>query len=383
MSRSLLFAKEITPGSLLDANASQHVAVLAALDFVREDHHDRSTAQMFAALIESYWVDLSLVQRRTIAKALAERRDLPRSLVDLFLRDHFTVANPIIEQSPLIDEPDFYRIVDSHVMPAIRVLARRTLPTDLVPVLARLKDRSTALALSLNRGIDTDPETVDCLLHNARDSRHVARALALRDDLPVNAMMVLFADLDREARRNAVDLVERETLIRLDKRQPRPALLTEEQRTTMVDLSKRLGEQEFFERLNSHVPLDQRYRDAMLTTDGGDIRAILFAGLGFSAPEATTMLIVLGARQALAYNDVKDLVDLFERVRWRIAPEFVQAWRLDAKRTAPTAAAPAATLASRKDTRDSALEKATAVRRNPLEHGKIRLNLKKKGSGPM
>ncbi len=326
MSRSFLFAKEID--SEIQQAASDHVAVLAALDYSREERHDRSTADMFAALIQSYWRDLSLAERRVIARVLAPRSDVPRVLITLFLSDHYTVANAIIDASPLIDEPDYYRIAETRVMPMLRVLARRTLPTDLVPVLARLRDTSTALALALNRGILPDAETLACLLDTAGNSKHVARALALRDDLPMHALMHLFPELDSSERLRVIDQVERETLVSVDANSGRSpvGLLTENQRASFIDIAKRAGRSAFVDQLADQVPVGRRYFDAMLQKDTGEIQVILLAGLGFSATEATTLFIIIGAEDALSYEEVKTLTELFERVQRRIAGRFLAVW---------------------------------------------------------
>lgn len=330
MSRSFLFAKEIGSDARSTRTASDHVAVLAALDYGQEARHDKSTMVMFASLITSYWSDLGLGERRTIAKALATRPDLPRILIDQFLGDHFTVANLIIDASPLVDEPDFYRIADSHVMPMIRVVARRTIPADLVKTLAGLKDMSTSLALALNGGIYTDTDSLEHLLEVAAKSKHVARALALRDDLPLKAMMTLYPELGRQERSRVIDLAERDSLINLSntaQRAPNP-LLSEDQRMTLVDLSKRLSRKAFLDRLNGSLKLDRRYLDAILENDAGEIQSILFAGMGFSTAQATTLFIILGAQDARSYKEIRDLIDLFERVKWRIAGQFIAAWQI-------------------------------------------------------
>jgi len=372
MSRSLPFAKDTGRNAHSYKTASDHVAVLAALDYACEKRHDRSTTEMFAALISSYWRDLSLGERRTIAKALADRPDLPRSLINHFLADHFTVANLIIDASPLIDEPDFYRIVDSHVMPMIRVVARRTLPSDLVTKLACLRDSSTSLALALNGGIYPDPASLEPLLEVAADNRHVARALALRADLPLKAMMMLYPELGLEERRKVIDQAERASLINLanDRQRAPVRLMTEDQRLTLLDLSKRLGRREFLDRLNGNLMLDRRYLDAILENDSGEIQAIVFAGLGFSTSEATTLFIVMGGHESRSYGDIKALIDLFERVKWRISGQFISAWRK--YRPVGNFERPRAdSLGERADSR-----RAGAVQsergRNILEHGVIK-----------
>lgn len=376
MSRSFLFAKEIGPDARSKRTASDHVAVLAALDYSREDRHDRSTMTMFATLITSYWDDLSLGERRTIAKALAGRPDLPKSLISQFLADHFTVANLVIDASPLLDEPDFYRIADSHVMPMIRVVARRTIPTDLVTTLANMRDTSTALALALNTGIYPDTGSLNALLDVAAKSKHVARALALREDLPLNAMMTLYPELGQRERMRVIDLAERDSLINLNDSQQRAALpaLTDDQRMTLVDLSKRLSRSEFVDRLNGLLMLDRRYLDAILENDAGEIQAIIFAGLGFSASQATTLFIILGAEDARSYKDIKSLVDLFERVKWRIADRFLNTWRehRPLQRKVP---ARSESLGGRVDSRQAGIQaddQASRRSRNPLDHGIIR-----------
>lgn len=377
MSRSFLFAKEIGYDTRSHRTASDHVAVLAALDYSREDRHDRSTMSMFATLITSYWGDLSLGERRTIAKALAARPDLPKSLIKQFLADHFTVANLIIDASPLLDEPDFFHIADSHVMPMIRVVARRTIPTDLVTILANMRDTSTALALALNTGIFPDPGSLEALLDVAAKSKHVARALALREDLPLKAMMTLYPELGQRERLRVIDLAERDSLINLAGGGQRSAVptLTDDQRMTLVDLSKRLGRKDFIDRLNGMLMLDRRYLDAILENDAGEIQAIIFAGLGFSTTQATTLFIILGAEEARSYKDIKDLIDLFERVKWRIAGQFINTWRQH-RPLQGTVPVRSESLGEREDSRHAGVqaggEQAGKRNRNPMDHGTIR-----------
>jgi len=261
-------------------------------------------------------------------------------------------------------------------MPMIRVVARRTIPTDLVTTLANMRDTSTALALALNTGIYPDVGSLNALLDVAAKSKHVARALALREDLPLNAMMTLYPELGQRERMRVIDLAERDSLINLNSGQQRAPLtaLTDDQRMTLVDLSKRLSRSKFVDRLNGLLMLDRRYLDAILENDAGEIQAIIFAGLGFSASQATTLFIILGAEEARSYKDIKNLVDLFERVKWRIADRFLNTWR-EHRPLQRKVSARAESLGERDDSRKTGVQAGEQARRrsrNPLDHGVIR-----------
>lgn len=314
--------------SSVDAD-SPHAAVLAALDYAREDRHDRATGQMLAALIRSCWPTLALAERRAIATALAGRSDLSRELIELFLADHFTVANLLIVVSPQLEDEDFRRIADSRVMPMVRCLARRDLPIDLARSLARLGDSATNLALALNRSLRSDEDLLGQLMRTAAGNAPVARALAARADLPLEARMALFCDLSETDRQQVIRLAERQMLLDFGsgRHGATVAGLSPDQRQTCIDLAKRLEPAAFLNRLNGHLGLAPRYLQAIGEANGGALQAIALAGLGFSVSEATTLLILLGGDTGRSYQDVKRLLDLFERVQWRIAGQFVRAWQ--------------------------------------------------------
>ena len=334
------------------SSTSDHIAVLAALDFAHEERQDRSTAIMLGELIKSYWPGLKLGERRTIAKSLAGRTDIPRELVDLFLSDHFTIANLAIDASPLLDDTDLRNIADSRVMPMIRVMARRALPDDLVRRLAALHDTSTALSLALNRDINTDVAAIDDLLESASDNSHVARALTQRANLPLDAEIMLFPEFDRAQRERIILRAERDMLLSSPAGGTAPAsvFLTDDQRRLFTELGKRLPRAEFLQRLNGAIGLKDRTLQAMLAKDGGSLQAIVFAGLGFSAADATTLFIVLGSQEERSYTEIRDLLDLFERVKWRLAGRFLAVWTGSLAKTRPESG-PAASLQERADSR--------------------------------
>ena len=132
--------------------------------------------------------------RLAVAERLADNPDAPHRLVVLLANDEFSVAEPVLEHSPVLRDGDLVRIVRflgfGHRMAVSR---RESLAAAVCRAIVATDDGRVIASLLTNRGADIPIDTLGRLVGDARTTVRYREPLVHRHDLPLYLAAQLYS----------------------------------------------------------------------------------------------------------------------------------------------------------------------------------------------
>lgn len=160
--------------------------------------------------------------RRHISDYLAERNDVPPDLIELLVTDDISVAYPIIQHSPLLDDAKLLDIIVSQTSRHRQAIAMRPgLTTALTDKLVESDEGEVMTTILCNESAEISPESMHRMVERSLDEeslrepllhrREMTAALAQRMYIWVNDTLRQYIaanfDVDADAAEEAVDRV--------------------------------------------------------------------------------------------------------------------------------------------------------------------------------
>lgn len=150
---------------------------------------------------------VSLVKQseRDLKQALAERlsimEQVPLRLLLQFLNEDISIARPVIEQSPVLNDLDLLYIIQSRDSPFWQAIAaRRNLRENVADALAETHDIPTARILAANDTAALSSYALDILFRMAGEDADLAKPLLMRHDIPADLVRTLYARVGKDVR---------------------------------------------------------------------------------------------------------------------------------------------------------------------------------------
>ncbi|WP_439817397.1 DUF2336 domain-containing protein [Zavarzinia sp. CC-PAN008] len=123
--------------------------------------------------------------RRELSRALAERPDAPPGLVAALARDEITVARPLLERCPLLNDPELIDIAATATRAhRLAMAVRPTLSEEVTDVLIGRNERDVVLALLSNQGAAIGSDRLSGLVRESERDEALRKPLLMRQDLP-------------------------------------------------------------------------------------------------------------------------------------------------------------------------------------------------------
>ena len=137
------------------------------------------------ALLNLLVSDVETQVRRSLALAVAASDQLPATVVSRLGRDRIEVAQPILEQSPLLDDEELIEIVRTNAMQyALAVAGRERVSEKLADVLVDGGNQPVVARLVGNAGAELSTKTLKRVMEDWRDDKQVQDRLVRRPALP-------------------------------------------------------------------------------------------------------------------------------------------------------------------------------------------------------
>jgi uncharacterized protein (DUF2336 family) len=171
----------------LGRNPSPAARVTLAAKFGRQYDSliDGETRTLADAILHLLVKDLEKRVRQTLAETVAASANLPRGIANRLARDDIEVAQPILEQSPVLSDEDLAEIVRTHAMQyALAVAGREHLSAFLSDLLADTGDAEVVARLVGNAGAQISVQTLMRIAEDYRTDREVQDRLIRRPALP-------------------------------------------------------------------------------------------------------------------------------------------------------------------------------------------------------
>jgi uncharacterized protein (DUF2336 family) len=160
--------------------------------------HERELAgDVLVGLLRQAPVEL----RIKCATRLATLQEAPKLLLRWLARDEIAVAQPLLTQSPALDDSDLIATIRATPKKHWLAIAERRRLNDMVAeALIRTHDPQTALAVVRNDGAKLSNAAVDACLHLTREDPAIAEALIRRAEVRPAQALTMFWWCDHGAR---------------------------------------------------------------------------------------------------------------------------------------------------------------------------------------
>jgi uncharacterized protein (DUF2336 family) len=161
---------------------------------------DRASA-LFGSVVETLLDDMALDVRAEYAAMTAESEQMPKSIIMRLANDEISVASPILERSPLLDDDDLVSIVEKHGQDHMYAVAgRQTISEKVTDKLVERGESVVLRRVSSNQGAQLSETSFNTLTERASEDKELGSALAVRQDLPVQIAEKLKASVPPHAR---------------------------------------------------------------------------------------------------------------------------------------------------------------------------------------
>ena len=191
---------------------AEHRAVVAQKICRRVRDHDLSAGERKIAneILGFIAEDAASLVRRALAITLKNSPELPRDVALKLAADIDSIAVPILNFSPVLNDDDLVDVLKSRAAAKIMAVARRpNVSGSVVENIVRYGDSHAVAEVAANDGAEITSKMANHMLEAYRDDDLIAQAFIRRRDLPIGIVEKLVAQVSAEAafeltRRHAV-----------------------------------------------------------------------------------------------------------------------------------------------------------------------------------
>jgi uncharacterized protein (DUF2336 family) len=177
----------------------QRLSEIACWPATRIPPHERElAADVLVGLLRTASLDL----RERVASRLAALAEAPKVLLRYLARDTITVARPLLESSPALDDSDLVATVRAGTMRAhwLAIASRRQLSELVAEALVRTCDAAVVEAVLRNRGARLSMAAVESALIQSRETPSLAPLVAQRLETSPAQALTMFWWAEPDAR---------------------------------------------------------------------------------------------------------------------------------------------------------------------------------------
>jgi len=158
---------------------------IADLFFATHESHGAAELEFFGVALERIAFNLSAEERAKLASRMADIHKAPKSLVRKLAEDEVSVARPILEQSPCLNEDDLIELASSLDQGHLRAIAHReTLSCEITEIIVVRGDDDVLECVIRNKGARFSRDSLAKLVDSAGRNRTLFSALEQRNDVP-------------------------------------------------------------------------------------------------------------------------------------------------------------------------------------------------------
>lgn len=160
-------------------------------------HERELAADVLVGLLRTARLDL----RQRCASRLALLSEAPKTLLRYLARDEISVAQPLLESSPALDDSDLLATVRGGVRAHwLAIAARRHLPEMVAEALVRTCDPQVVEAVMRNKGAKLSVAALESAVIQSRETPAIAEHLAKRPETSPAQALTMFWWADPETR---------------------------------------------------------------------------------------------------------------------------------------------------------------------------------------
>ncbi len=162
--------------------------------------------EYFGDIMETLAYDLERQVREELARQIAAETDAPRKLVKRLAGDEIAVAQPVLEQSPVLTEDDLIDLSQRSGQEHLLAITKRSdISANLSTVLVHRGQDDVVESLVRNEAAEIAPEDVQNVANRAKISEKLQSALIDRQDVPRTALIDLIEHVSDKLKHTFLD----------------------------------------------------------------------------------------------------------------------------------------------------------------------------------
>ncbi len=315
------------------------VLELAQLFALRTEHR-RDDIHVFEELMGALYAGAVAAERRAAVALLADRPDLPPSIAVLMAFDEIGIAEPIVQRGRTLATIDRIRLVgngsEDH---RVAVASRDDLEEAVISALLLHGGGRTIEVLAANTMLRLTGAQTDRLVERVIEAGASVAAVTDRLDLGAARLIDIFFELDRPTRRRALLGFDAETAFRrIEKRGRRtPPAKLEMIESRLLDAAVAGDDETYAHLLASASGMDVELARRVIADPGGEPLVIALMAAGLDAADVTSILVRSNPAFGWTYPLIRDLVQLYDAIGWRMAEAVIERWSARSGRRLTTA----------------------------------------------
>ena len=164
--------------------------------------------QCFGEIIEKVAYDLEWQMRKELALRICSENYAPRKLIQRLAHDEIPVAQPVLEQSPVLTEVDLVQVSENRSQDHLLAITKRMdIGTRLATVLVKHGDGRVIESLVHNQQAKISPDDIQHIAKRAESCNLLQLALVRRRDLPKSVMIDLFEHVSESLKNELQDRI--------------------------------------------------------------------------------------------------------------------------------------------------------------------------------
>ena len=194
-----------------DDNAERRTLLWRITEMLFESAGSQTAADgdFFSEMMEELAFSLERQVREELARKIAAEERAPHSLIVRLAHDEIPVAQPILEQSPVLTEDDLIEISSNRSQDHLLAITRRVeISMRLSAVLAERGNEDVVRSLIMNPHAKLSPDTIDLVAGRSKGCEGIQGALVARPDVPREILLDLLDHVSTKIRK---DIQERLT----------------------------------------------------------------------------------------------------------------------------------------------------------------------------
>lgn len=333
-----------------------------------EAHTDRDR-QYFGAIMGQVAFELEQSIREELAQRLAQENLAPHDLIVRLAKDNISVAQPILENSQVLNDDDLVEITQSSSQDHMMAMTRREDISETVS--AALIDNGNSYVVEgvvKNSGAKISDTSMQRVVEISRDNENLHRPVLARPDLPFDLMQDMFdyvsmdlkqdilehtkeiapeklndmlqdvrAKFDRKGKLRSRVLSKPEVVVQSleDKGQ-----LTEQ---AMVSFIRKNKYAEFLVAFGKLADIDIKTAKRLAEDKTGEGLAIACKASGFDRSTFSSILMALSHGSDRAINETYRLINQYDRLQLEVAQRTIRFWRVTKKASGEAPSQPTTT----------------------------------------
>lgn len=155
------------------------------LFFITADQHKQNDIDAFGLALDQLAYKLKPEERQQLAVRFAEAQTAPRNLIIKLANDKIIVAQPVLEKSPCLTDPDLVTIIDSKgTEHQLAICDRSALTPFVTDALIRNGEEKVLCSVTKNEAADFSLEGYHTLSERAKTLKTLRATLKKRANLP-------------------------------------------------------------------------------------------------------------------------------------------------------------------------------------------------------